>query len=168
MQSQSANKTEQLKPAAQKIALYHNPGKAALLSAILPGAGQVYNNRWWKVPIVYAALGTTIYFLVDNQQQYSRYRADYIRASTDSSFAKFNDPIVLNTYVDFYRRNRDYSVVALIAVYALNVVDAYVDAHLLSFDISDDISMHFEPYISPVQIGKSYQAVGGLQLSLRW
>lgn len=122
-----------------------SPSKAAFYSAILPGLGQAYNKKYWKIPIVYAALGTGIYFYVDNNKKYNRYRRAYKRR-----LAGFNDDEFQNIVTDnnalidaqeFYQRNRDLSLLLTVVAYVLNIVDANVDAHLLQFNVSDDLSV---------------------------
>lgn len=122
-----------------------SPSKAAFYSAILPGLGQAYNKKYWKIPIVYAAMGTGIYFYITNNKNYNRYRRAYKRR-----LAGFNDDefqgIVLdnNALIDgqeFYQRNRDLSLLLTVVAYVLNIVDANVDAHLLQFNVSDDLSL---------------------------
>lgn len=122
-----------------------SPSKAAFYSAILPGLGQAYNKKYWKIPIVYAAMGTGIYFYVTNNKNYNRYRRAYKRR-----LAGFNDDEFQNIVVDdnalidaqeFYQRNRDLSLLLTVVAYVLNIVDANVDAHLLQFNVSDDLSV---------------------------
>ncbi len=122
-----------------------SPSKAAFYSAILPGLGQAYNKKYWKIPLVYAALGTGIYFYVDNNKNYNRYRRAYKRR-----LAGFNDDEFQNIVTDndalidaqeFYQRNRDLSLLLTVVAYVLNIVDANVDAHLLQFNVSDDLSV---------------------------
>ncbi|WP_046744217.1 DUF5683 domain-containing protein [Kordia zhangzhouensis] len=122
-----------------------SPSKAAFYSAILPGLGQAYNKKYWKIPIVYAALGTGIYFYVDNNNKYNRYRRAYKRrlaGFTDDEFQGIvadNDALI--DAQEFYQRNRDLSLLLTVVAYVLNIVDANVDAHLLQFNVSDDLSL---------------------------
>lgn len=125
-----------------------DPKKATILSAVLPGAGQVYNNKAWKVPILYAGFMTDIYFIGYNNKRYQTFRsALFAFDDGDSSqFPSLNrDALVRN--VDYWRQNRDLTILLLAAIYALNLIDANVDAHLSGFDISDDISMKIEPNV---------------------
>lgn len=125
-----------------------NPRKATLLSAILPGAGQVYNGKAWKVPILYGGFMTDIYFIGFNNKRYQTFR-EALFAFDDGDQSKFpslnRDALVRN--VDYWRQNRDMTILLLAAIYALNLVDANVDAHLSGFDISDDIAMKIEPNV---------------------
>ncbi|WP_233553665.1 DUF5683 domain-containing protein [Algoriphagus lacus] len=123
-----------------------NPKKATILSAVLPGAGQVYNGKAWKVPILYAGFMTDIYFIGYNNKRYQTFR-DALFAYDEGDQSQFpslnRDALVRN--VDYWRQNRDLTILLLAAIYALNLIDANVDAHLSGFDISDDIAMKIEP-----------------------
>lgn len=124
------------------------PARASLFSAMIPGLGQFYNGDYWKIPIVYAGLIATGYFITSNNQQFKRYKMMYYETSDPESalYEKFN-PETMKYYKDTYRRFRDYSILAGIAVYALNIIDANVFAHLQDFDVSDDLSASFTPGI---------------------
>jgi hypothetical protein len=139
------------------ILLHHSPRKAAIRSAILPGWGQAYNKRYWKIPIAYAALGTSAYVFVDNVSWYRKLRFAYkVAVEKDvanydkvdrrlSRFVETNNTSFLQYQRNEYRRNVDYSVLAFVLLWGLNIVDATVDAHLKSFDVSPDLSLHFKP-----------------------
>ena len=126
-----------------------SPKKAALLS-LVPGLGQVYNKKYWKVPIIYAGLITSAYYINDNHHQYKAYKKAYLIRidndpdTTDDYVGQYssNDLIVLK---DFYRRNREISILCFVGVYILNIVDASVDAHLFDYDISENISLNVSP-----------------------
>ncbi len=128
--------------------LSKNPRKATILSAVLPGAGQVYNGKSWKVPILYAGFMTDIYFIGYNNKRYQTFRTALF-AFDDGDTSQFpslnRDALVRN--VDYWRQNRDLTILLLAAIYALNLIDANVDAHLSGFDISDDIAMKIEPNV---------------------
>lgn len=113
----------------------HSPKKATILSAILPGAGQVYNKKWWKVPIVYLGLGASAYFFDVNQFNFNGYKELYIETEDDFYLVE----------LERYRRWRDISAIAFVAVYGLQIIDANVDAHLFHFDVSDDLSFNWAP-----------------------
>ncbi|MBM6500715.1 DUF5683 domain-containing protein [Flavobacterium macrobrachii] len=125
------------------------PTKAAFASAILPGLGQAYNKRYWKIPIVYGALGTSMYFYLDNNKKYHSVRDAYKRR-----LAGFNDDEYQNIYDNdrliqaqrFYQRNRDLSLLVTIGFYVLNIVDANVDAHLMQFNVNDNLSFAPDVY----------------------
>jgi hypothetical protein len=144
----------------KKVNVY-SPRKAAIRSAILPGWGQVYNKKYWKVPIIYAALGTSAYVFFFNLQTYKdtrfaysakyNYRqpgataADTIAYNNIPDYLKPISEGSLRSYRDSYRRDLDYSVLFFVLLWGLNVVDAAVDAHLKSFDVSPDLSLRFKP-----------------------
>jgi hypothetical protein len=135
------------------------PSKAAFYSAILPGLGQAYNRRYWKIPLVYAALGTGIYIYIDNTNEYNRYRDAFKRrlaGFTDDEFYDLNDdnpegspPDVsdqaLRDAQEVFQRNRELSLLITVGLYLLNILDANVDAHLQQFNVSEDLS--FKPVI---------------------
>jgi hypothetical protein len=136
----------------------HSPKKAALRSAILPGWGQIYNKKYWKLPIVYGALGVSGGIFIYNLNQYKdtrfAYRVKYnMRVNrTDSAlFAQIRNDLKplseesLRFYRNQFRRDIDYSVLFFILLWGLNVVDAAVDAHLKSFDISPELSFRIKP-----------------------
>jgi hypothetical protein len=139
----------------------HSPRVAAIRSAIVPGLGQIYNKKYWKVPIVYAALGITGYVFVDNISTYREYRFAYNarykaalplaqgRDSTDyktlSAFYKQVSPESIRAARDRFRKYIDYSVLFFVVFWGLNVVDATVDAHLKTFDVSPDLSLYIKP-----------------------
>lgn len=127
----------------------HKPARATLLSAIAPGAGQIYNRKYWKAPIAWGGLGTCIYFIDRNNKQYTRYRDGYVALidndpNTVSEFEGGNATSVRNV-ADTYRKWRDLSWIALTGVYILNVVDANVDAHFVRFDVGDDLTLNIGP-----------------------
>ncbi|GAA4280925.1 DUF5683 domain-containing protein [Gaetbulibacter aestuarii] len=136
-----------------------SPSKAAFYSAVLPGLGQAYNKKYWKIPLVYGALGTGVYFYIHNTNEYNRYRDAYKSRLAgfetdefyyDAEGNKLASPRVttdgLQRGQKFYRRNRELSLLVLIGMYALNIIDANVDAHLLQFNVDQDLSLnpHYE------------------------
>jgi len=120
------------------------PSKAAFYSAILPGAGQFYNKKYWKIPIVWGAIGTGVYFYLRNDKQYDRYRDAYKRrlaGFTDDEFYNvISDDGLINAQEQF-RRNKEVSLLVTIGLYALNIIDANVDAHLLQFNVDENLSL---------------------------
>ena len=130
--------------------LRHSPTKATIFSAVLPGAGQVYNRKYWKVPIVAAGIGTCVYFIDRNTRQYERYKDAYI-ALTDNdpnTVDEFNGQFSAGAVLDVantYRKWRDLSWICTGAVYILNIVDATVDAHFVRFDAGDDLTLAVAP-----------------------
>ncbi|MGV6829540.1 MAG: DUF5683 domain-containing protein [Flavobacteriales bacterium] len=129
------------------------PAKAAFYSAVLPGLGQVYNKKYWKIPIIYAGMGVGIYFYQDNNKNYNKFRDIYKRrlaGFTDDEFwGDGETPLVSNERLrdaqKTAQKNKDVSVVVAIGFYLLNIIDANVDAHLRQFNVNDDLS--FEPKI---------------------
>ncbi|MFC5625738.1 DUF5683 domain-containing protein [Algoriphagus winogradskyi] len=124
-----------------------NPKKATILSAILPGAGQVYNGKSWKVPLIYGGIITDIYFINFNNRRYQIFKQALSDFDNDlpTDFPSLNrDGLVRN--VNYWRKNRDLCYLLLVGIYALNLIDANVDAHLSGFDVSDDIALKFEPH----------------------
>jgi hypothetical protein len=139
----------------------HSPRKAIIRSAIIPGWGQVYNKKYWKLPLVYGALGVTAYIFFDNIQVYkdsrfaykAKFKASRPGATATDSIDYFQiKPEYLQYSLEGLRQNRDqfrkyidYSVLFFVFFWGLNVVDAAVDAHLKSFDVSPDLSLRIKP-----------------------
>lgn len=136
----------------------HSPRKAAIRSALLPGLGQIYNKKYWKLPIVYGALGTCAGIFIYNMGNYKdtkfAYRVKYnmrVFGTDSASFASIKDNLKplseesLKFYRNQFRRDIDYSALIFILLWGLNVVDATVDAHLKSFDVSPDLSLRIKP-----------------------
>ena len=148
-------------PDAKKDSLSkYNPRKAIIRSVILPGWGQVTNHKIWKVPIVYAALGVTTYLFVRNLHQYRDAKQAYILA-TDNNPANDNQikqpyfnvkdqPERIRLFRNGVRQNMDYCGIFFLAFWGLNVADAAVDAHLKTFDVSNDLSLQLKPGYSPM------------------
>lgn len=119
------------------------PAKAAFYSAVLPGLGQAYNKKYWKIPLVYGALGTSIYFYIDNNKKYHQYRDAYksrLEGLVTDDLA-FLDNNRLIAGQKFYQRNRDLSALVTLAFYALNILDANVDAALIQFNVDENLSV---------------------------
>jgi hypothetical protein len=139
---------------------HYNPRVAILRSAIIPGWGQFTNKKYWKIPIVYGALGTTGYIFIRNIKQFREANAAYKNA-IDGNQANDNEipepyysvrlsPERIKSFRNEVRQNVDYSVLFFIAFWGLNVVDAAVDAHLKTFDVGDDLSLQIKPGYSPL------------------
>ncbi len=123
-----------------------DPAKAAVYSALLPGLGQAYVGDWWHIPIWYSGLAVCGYTLHLNQMQYKRYRNIYIQASeSESGYIGHINLTQATSYKDLYHRYRDYSIVATLLVYALNIIDANVFAYMKDFNVSDDLSLNINP-----------------------
>ena len=139
-----------------RLAIEAMPGNAARRSAIVPGLGQIYNKRWWKVPLVYGGfvgIGLVYEF---NQRQYkiflteAQYRQEDPAKANPAWKAYTNEGII--GVKDDYRRIRDLSILAGVAFYAVQIIDAYIDAKFFRFDVSDDLSLKIDPFIHPTQI----------------
>ena len=120
------------------------PAKAAFYSAILPGLGQAYNKKYWKMPLVYGALGTAIYAYLFNDRKYNEVRDAYKRrleGYNDDSFTFITDKERLVSAQKFYQRNRDLSAFFIVGIYIINIIDANVDAHLAQFNVNDKLSL---------------------------
>lgn len=122
------------------------PKKAGLYSAILPGAGQVYTKKYWKVPIIYGGLITSAYYINESNDFYQLYKSTYLNR-LDGDFTdnlNYSDSD-LRTLTEHYRRNREVSALLFTLTYILNIVDASVNAHLFDYDVSEDLSLHIQP-----------------------
>ena len=147
-----------------------NPQRALWLALVLPGAGQIYNRKYWKLPIFYGGFMGCIYALSWNNTMYKDYSQAYLDIMdndpntdsynrflhlgveiTDSNKSRYIE--LFRSRKDKYRRWRDMSIIAMVAVYALSVIDAYVDAELSEFDISKDLSLKVSPTVIPSQLG---------------
>ena len=142
----SQKKGNDLTIKADTIAVKINPlapAKAAFYSAIVPGLGQAYNKKYWKIPLVYGALGTTIYFFITNNKKYNTFRDVYKRrleGFTDDEYRYLDDSRLIQAQ-KFYQNNRDLSALLTAAFYVLNIVDANVDAHLMQFNVNDKLTI---------------------------
>ncbi len=140
----------------------HDPHKATMRSLILPGWGQAYNHEYWKIPLVYAAIGIPIGTYFYNNTWYKRTRDAYtiVINNDTANFGKVNpklfyngypiDAASLQRYRNEFRQSRDYSLLITLFAWGLNVVDATVFGHLKQFDVSDDLSMKIQPSYNPV------------------
>ena len=158
-------KVQETKEGEELSLLQKDPKKATLLSAILPGAGQVYNDKSWKVPILYAGILTDLYFINYNHRRYESFR-DALFAldkKEPNQFPSLNRAALVRN-VDYWRQNRDLTVLLLLGIYALNLVDANVDAHLSGFDISEDLALQVAPQLGTVSASNSM----GVSLTLRF
>ena len=153
--SKPAKKTKEKKP--------HSPTKATIMSACLPGLGQIYNGKWWKVPIVYAGLGGLGYLAYSNYYQYKSYLHAYEFKTGDlpdgvtlteyeTELANRYADSQLQTYKESYRRDFELYTIITVAWYGLNIIDACVDGHLYTYDISDDLSFSIDPFLRPAEM----------------
>ena len=140
------------------------PAKAAFYSAVLPGLGQIYNKRYWKVPIVYLGIGTSIYFYKLNNDDYNRFRNAYKRrlaGYTDDEFwGNGTTPIVSSDRLEdaqkTAKRNKDLSIAVAVAFYLLNIIDANVDAHLRQFNVNNDLTLEPVFELNPIDTKANY------------
>ncbi|MDG5799518.1 DUF5683 domain-containing protein [Marinilabiliaceae bacterium ANBcel2] len=163
----------------------HSPHKATMYSAVLPGLGQIYNGKAWKVPILYAGIGGVAYAIHFNSKYYDKYRSAYrdflIRDPGNTSYEEFIPPTLsiddvhgqysewfqraLDNKRRYYRRYRDISYIGMAAIYFVNIIDAAVDAHFYDFDISDDLTMRIEPSVIG---GIDYERLLGMHLQIKF
>jgi hypothetical protein len=134
----------------------HSPATAVLLS-IIPGGGQIYNKKWWKVPIIYAGLGASSYCIYHYGKLTRQYQLEYryrvsedtaLRALCDPKLAPSSNEVILSTK-NYYQRSLEIAIAATVIIYVLNFVDALVDAHLFYFDVSDNLSLRIAPTLLP-------------------
>lgn len=153
----------------------HSPKRASIYSAVLPGLGQVYNESYWKVPVIYTGLATGIYFIVDNNNQYQDFRSAYnsrfvngeaIDPSAYTDKYENTSSSSLLKLQEFYRNQRDFATIITVGIYLINIVDAAVDAHLFHFDVSEDLSMDLQPILYPPNQFQSQRA--GFSLSIQF
>ena len=152
--------------------------KATTLSTIFPGAGQIYNKSYWRVPIVIGGLASTIYTIDWNNRGYQRFKTAYsLKVDYEKNPSKYPNGApdefrgaytssFLKNLKDSYRRNRDLCIILTAGVYLLNIIDAHVDAHLQDYDISDDLTMNLAPYFDCTTIGS--KPVYGVNMSLKF
>tara|TARA_B100000768_G_scaffold38818_1_gene37650 strand:+ start:2709 stop:3275 length:567 start_codon:yes stop_codon:yes gene_type:complete len=125
------------------------PARAAFYSAVLPGLGQADNGKYWKIPLIYAGIGTGVYFYIKNNTDYNRFRDAYKRRlagyTDDEFYGSGSTPLISNNrLIDAQKstqRNKNVSIIVSLGFYLLNIIDANVDAHLKQYDISDDLSI---------------------------
>jgi hypothetical protein len=149
---------------AQKKERDFSPKRASIYSAVVPGAGQFYNKKYWKIPLVLGAIGTSAYYINLNTKEFNSYKNALIARNDDDpntvdlQYPDLSDAL-LESNMDFYRRLRDISYFAIAASYILNIVDASVDAHLKGFDVNDDLHLSITPSANRMNISP------GLKLS---
>jgi hypothetical protein len=128
------------------------PGKALSYSLILPGLGQMYNKRYWKLPLVYGALAVPVYSAYFNRKEFIRFRDAYIMRidlgeNSNDEFQGILSPSGIKLYRDIYDKNLQRSYLACFGVYLLIGIEAFVDRHLMTFDVGDDLSLDLRPQI---------------------
>lgn len=161
-----------------------NPKRALWLSLVIPGAGQIYNRKYWKLPIIYGGFLGCTYALMWNQQMYKDYSQAYLDIMDDDpNTDSYKDMLppryditgreeqfkrIFKNKKDYYRKYRDLSAFCFVGVYLLSVIDAYVDAQLSTFDISKDLSMRVEPAVLSQPNGMTRSNALGLQCSFNF
>ena len=135
-----------------------NPGKAALYSLVIPGTGQLFNKRYWKVPLALAIEGTAIFFVIENSRLFRQWDDEWkfqvANSMPSGNVTDISDATAVGRQRDAYKQNRDYAIIGLIASHILISADAFIDRHLIEFDVSEDLSVRFSP-IAPT-IGMNF------------
>lgn len=148
---------------------YPNPAKSTVYSILLPGLGQIYNGEAWKLPLYYGLMAGSVHFLVDNDVQYRRWKWIHNMATTEDDTVE-RPPQSGETakyYRDVYRRYRDYSILAVVVSYLLQVIDANVFAYMQDFEVTDEIAFRMEPSLIP-QTGFAQTPAVGMSIGLRF
>ena len=140
----------------------HSPTKALMYALVLPGLGQGYNRKYYKIPIVWAAIGGAAWAIKFNTWQYKIYSKEYAQNPDD----------LTERYLRYWRRNMELSYIAMFAVYALQVVDAYVDAQLYNWDVNENLSLRVAPSLQPLMApasvtGRAYGFTCSIDLKRR-
>jgi hypothetical protein len=152
----------------------HSVAKAAIFSAVLPGLGQGYNKKYWKIPIIYAGFGVIGYFVYTNNKEYKDFREAYLYVANDETYPIDNPYVTkysetqLKDAMDYYRRNRDLSIIIGGLWYTLNILEAYVDAHFFDYDISDDLTMSIKPTMMNQPALSMQPPAPGLKVSFKF
>ncbi|WP_026896824.1 DUF5683 domain-containing protein [Daejeonella oryzae] len=160
-----------------RLALEKMPRKAAMRSAILPGLGQISNGRWWKVPLVYGGFVGIALVYNFNQTNYKIFlkeaqvrdfnttAPDSLKLPGNPLYAGYSSTGII-TIKDGYRRNRDLSILGGIAFYAINIIDAYIDAKFFRFDITDDLSLRVKPTLQRMPVNAQNAPLPGIKFTL--
>lgn len=152
---------------------FYDPTRAAMLSAALPGLGQIYNGRYWKAPIIYLGFGAVVYFVNFNNNEYQTLRSAYM-AKVDGNPNTIDEfpgipPANLERGMNYYRRNLELSYIAGAVLYLLNILDASVDAHLLDFDVGEDLTLQMQPQMTSMPLASQGRgSATGLKLTIRF
>lgn len=141
------------------------PSRAAFYSAVVPGLGQAYNKKYWKIPLIYAGMASGVYFYLRNDKDYDLFRDAYKRrlaGFTDDEFQGISDQRLIDAQKNA-QKNKDVSIIVALAFYMVNIIDANVDAHLRQYNVSEDISLQPNFEVSPINTQANY----GLSLTFR-
>lgn len=150
----------------------HSPHRATIYSAVLPGLGQVYNRKYWKVPIIYAGFGIMYYITRENTLEYRKFREAFRYVATNDTVPINNEYVnryneqQLRQGMNLYRRNTEVGYIIAGAWYILNIIDASVDAHLFYYDISENLSLKLEPAVLNDPLAA--RPVNGISLTMRF
>ncbi|MEI6749001.1 MAG: DUF5683 domain-containing protein [Bacteroidota bacterium] len=151
----------------------HSARKATYYSMALPGLGQAYNHKYWKIPVIYAGFGAFAYFIHKNNKKYIDFKEAYRWkvGTADSANKPYSNPYVdrydatqLKEGQDYYRRNLEVSIIFTAVLYILNVVDASVDAHFFDYSINEDLSLRIDPFVNPPSVATKQG--GGFKITL--
>ncbi len=159
-----ADTIQAVTPKAKTEEQVHSPKKATLFSTFIPGLGQAYNKKYWKIPIIYGGFGIIGYFIDWNNDNYQLTKRAYIDLRDDdpttTAYLKIkgveafdldnptqrsNLETALSKRQEYYRRNRDFLFITMVGFYAINIIDASVDAHLFNFNVNDDLTLNWQP-----------------------
>ncbi|GAB4310717.1 MAG: DUF5683 domain-containing protein [Bacteroidales bacterium] len=176
LNAQEADST-QVKPktTADTLVKPHSPHRATIYSLVLPGLGQAYNRKYWKIPVIYGGFGVFYYLIRYNNEQYQLFRDAYNHKISDPDGleppvndyeSRYDANTLLNARNDF-RRNRDLNYILAGVWYALNAVDAAVDAHLFQWEVDDDLTLRVDPDFRLTTYGTGW-AAGGVRISFRF
>ena len=146
----------------------HSPKKATLLSLAVPGLGQAYNKKYWKIPLVYAIIGAPLFFALEEAKLYNEFKDAYVAEELGNphKYTDVYNATQLNALLEGHRQNRDLFAVLTVAAYAMNILDAAVDAHLYNFDVSDDLSASLKPSVQFDRISSTM--IPSMTLSLKF
>lgn len=151
LDSIEASKNVKVKPKKKKT----KPAVAALCSMVVPGLGQAYNGKYWKIPIVYSTLGFMYFMSADSHRRYTEFKSAYKywdNPNKRPSWVNENhEKDYMKKRMEYYKRQRDLNIIVGVIAYLLNILDANVDAHLMNFDVSEDLSLKIEPELNFLQ-----------------
>jgi len=165
--------TQEMPLKVAKAPTKHSISRAAIYSAALPGLGQAYNKKYWKIPVIYVGFGAIGYFVFSNNNEFQLFKEAYIYVANGETYPTGNPyvtkykPSQLLKAMDYYRRNRDLSIIIGALWYTLNILEAYVDAHFFDYDISEDISMRIGPAAVSIP-AIAFQPVPGIKVSFKF